>query len=118
MTETPSFVHLHNHSDYSLLDGASKIENIVEIAVSMGMPAVALTDHGNLFGVLEFYEKVKKAGIKPLLGCELYVAPRSRHDRKGKGDHHHLVVLAMNQEAVISVIDPMVDVAGMTNLFG
>jgi DNA polymerase III subunit alpha len=91
------FVHLHVHTAYSLLDGAIRLPDLVQRVQELEMPAVAITDHGNLFGVLEFYEKMRAAGIKPLLGCELYVAPASRFDRKGKGDHHHLVVLAMDQ---------------------
>ncbi len=91
------FVHLHVHTAYSLLDGAIRLKDLVQRVQELEMDAVAITDHGNLFGVLEFYEKVRAAGIKPLLGCELYVAPASRFDRKGKGDHHHLVVLAMDQ---------------------
>jgi DNA polymerase-3 subunit alpha len=91
------FVHLHVHTGYSLLDGAIRIKDLVRRVQELEMPAVAITDHGTLFGVLKFYEKVREAGIKPLLGCELYVAPGSRHDRKGKGDHNHLVVLAMDQ---------------------
>ena len=98
------FVHLHVHTAYSLLDGAIRLDDLVRRAQDLEMPAVAITDHGNLFGVLDFYEKVRGAGIKPLLGCELYVAPRSRHDRKGKGDHHHLVVLAMNQEGYRNLV--------------
>ena len=91
------FVHLHVHTAYSLLDGAIRLPDLVDRVRELEMPAVAITDHGTLFGVLDFYEKVKKAGIKPLLGCELYVAAGSRHDRKTKGDHNHLVVLAMDQ---------------------
>jgi DNA polymerase III subunit alpha len=91
------FVHLHVHTAYSLLDGAIRLPDLVQRVQELEMDAVAITDHGNLFGVLEFYEKMRAAGIQPLLGCELYVAPASRFDRKGKGDHHHLVVLAMDQ---------------------
>jgi DNA polymerase-3 subunit alpha len=91
------FVHLHVHTAYSLLDGAIRTKDLVRRVQELEMPAVAITDHGTLFGVLDFYEKVREAGIKPLLGCELYVATGSRHDRKGKGDHNHLVVLAMDQ---------------------
>lgn len=98
------FVHLHVHTAYSLLDGAIRLEDLVRRVQELEMPAVAITDHGNLFGVLDFYEKVRAAGIKPLLGCELYVAHQSRHDRKGKGDHHHLVVLAMNQEGYHNMV--------------
>jgi len=96
------FVHLHNHSDYSLLDGACRIDRLVERAAGFDMPALALTDHGNLFGVVEFYDQARAAGLKPILGCELYVAHGSRTDRNrtpdGKGAYDHLVVLARNRE--------------------
>ena len=98
------FVHLHVHTAYSLLDGAIRLPDLVQRVQELEMNAVAITDHGNLFGVLDFYEKVKKAGLKPLLGCELYVAPGSRHDRKAKGDHNHLVVLAENQEGYRNLV--------------
>jgi DNA polymerase-3 subunit alpha len=98
------FVHLHVHTAYSLLDGAIRLPDLVQRVQELEMNAVAITDHGNLFGVLDFYEKVKKAGIKPLLGCELYVAPGSRHDRKAKGDHNHLVVLAMDQQGYRNLV--------------
>jgi DNA polymerase III subunit alpha len=68
MPEIPPFVHLHNHSDYSLLDGASKIDLLVETALSMGMQSLALTDHGNLFGALQFYNTARKKGLKPIIG--------------------------------------------------
>jgi DNA polymerase-3 subunit alpha len=97
--ETPAFVHLHNHSDYSLLDGASKIESLVDTALSMKMPALALTDHGNLFGSIQFYTIARKKGLKPILGCEIYVAKESRHKKTGGGDQsNHLVLLAENLE--------------------
>jgi DNA polymerase III subunit alpha len=94
-----SFVHLHNHSDYSLLDGASKIEGLVDTALGMGMPALALTDHGNLFGAIQFYNIARKKGLKPIIGCEIYVAKESRHKKTGGGDQsNHLVLLAENSE--------------------
>ena len=96
------FVHLHNHSDYSLLDGACRLDRLVERVQSLKMPALALTDHGNLFGAVEFYERAKAAKVKPILGCEVYVALGSRHDRgrsvDGKGAYNHLVLLARNRE--------------------
>jgi DNA polymerase-3 subunit alpha len=96
------FVHLHNHSDYSLLDGACRLDRLVDRVKKLGMPALALTDHGNLFGAVEFYERAKGAGVKPILGCEVYVAHGSRHDRTraadGKGAYDHLVLLARNRE--------------------
>jgi DNA polymerase-3 subunit alpha len=97
LPDSPFFVHLHNHSDYSLLDGASKIEQMVETAVSMGMPALALTDHGNLFGAIQFYNAARKRNIKPIIGCEVYVAKEDRRKKIGGGDQsNHLVLLAKN----------------------
>jgi DNA polymerase-3 subunit alpha len=93
------FVHLHLHSEYSLLDGAIRLRDIFNAAQEFGMPAVALTDHGNMHGALEFYETAKKKGINPILGCEIYVAPKSRHDRNAgpAGERtHHLILLAEN----------------------
>ncbi|MFP3870162.1 MAG: DNA polymerase III subunit alpha [Syntrophobacteria bacterium] len=93
------FVHLHVHSEYSLLDGAIRLEDLLEITAEFGMPAVALTDHGNMYGALEFYEKAKQKGIKPILGCEVYVAPNSRWDRGGDSSgerNYHLILLAEN----------------------
>ncbi len=97
------FVHLHLHSHYSLLDSAVKPEELARQVAEAEMPAVALTDHGNLHGAYEFYAAVRKAGVKPILGCEFYVAPGHRSERVGNpyGAHkpyHHLVVLAENQE--------------------
>ena len=70
-----SFTHLHVHTEYSLLDGSSKIKEITKRAKELGMDSLAITDHGVMYGVIEFYEAAKKAGIKPVLGCEVYVAP-------------------------------------------
>ncbi len=95
-----SFVHLHGHSHYSLLDGGATIDGLCGKAAEMGMPALALTDHGNLFGLVEFYQQAKKVGIKPLIGCEFYVAPGSRFDKEAHGISeaaYHLVVLAKDQ---------------------
>ena len=99
-TITPSnFVHLHLHSEYSLLDGACRIDDLVKKAVQLEMPAIGLTDHGVMYGSMEFYLKCKKAGIKPLVGNEMYVATRSRHEKENKklDDARHLVLLAMNE---------------------
>jgi DNA polymerase III subunit alpha len=91
---TPAdFVHLHNHSDYSLLDGASSIPGMVQRAAELGMPALALTDHGSMFGAVEFYQEAKRAGIKPIVGMEAYVTRGSRKDRT-RDTAHHLVLLA------------------------
>jgi DNA polymerase-3 subunit alpha len=96
------FVHLHLHTEYSLLDGAISIDSLIKKAVEYRMPAVAITDHGNLFGALDFYQKATKAGIKPIIGCEIYVAPGSRFDKAssaGKNEEasYHLVLLARNK---------------------
>ncbi len=98
-TPAPDFVHLHLHSEYSLLDGACRIDGLVNKAVELEMPAISLTDHGVMYGSMEFYHKCKKAGIKPLVGNEVYVATRARHQRESKklDDSRHLVLLAMNE---------------------
>ena len=89
------FVHLHNHSEYSMLDGACRIENMVNWAVENSVPAVALTDHGNMFGAWELYDKATKAGVNPIVGCEVYVAPGSRKEKKKElGGPYHLTLLA------------------------
>jgi DNA polymerase-3 subunit alpha len=94
------FVHLHVHTEYSLLDGAARIEELLEKAVNKGMSSLAITDHGNMYGAIEFYKAAKEAGIKPIIGSEVYVAPRSRFDKEGKKDDqlHHLVLLAKNNK--------------------
>ncbi|MEW6378043.1 MAG: DNA polymerase III subunit alpha [bacterium] len=92
-----NFVHLHVHTQYSLLDGACRINRLVDRAREWGMPALAITDHGNMFGAIEFYQAVKKAGLKPIIGCEVYVAPKSRKERSSRGitdAAYHLVLLA------------------------
>ncbi|MEA3339392.1 MAG: DNA polymerase III subunit alpha, partial [Chloroflexota bacterium] len=95
MTE---FVHLHTHSEYSLLDGLSSCQELAERAVELGMPALALTDHGVMYGAVQFYKTCRAIGIKPIIGMEAYVAPRGRQDRDSKLDRkaHHLVLLAQN----------------------
>ena len=89
------FVHLHNHSEYSMLDGACRISDMVDWAVENSAPAVALTDHGNMFGAWELYDKATKAGVNPIVGCEVYVAPGNRRTRgKEQGGPYHLTLLA------------------------
>ena len=98
--KTPDFAHLHVHTQYSLLDGAIRIEDLLKRIVDFGMDAVAITDHGTMFGVIEFYEKANAAGIKPIIGCECYIAPRRLTD-KTPMDHKgltHLLLLAETQE--------------------
>ncbi|HBR34960.1 MAG TPA: hypothetical protein DD734_10015, partial [Firmicutes bacterium] len=94
------FVHLHVHSQYSLLDGAASLDRLVQEAVATEQRAVAITDHGVMFGAFKFYQAATAAGIKPLIGCEVYVAKRSRHDREAKVDDepYHLVLLAENEK--------------------
>ena len=95
---TSEFVHLHNHSDYSLLDGAQTVQTLVNTVDDLGMDSVALTEHGNMFSVIPYYKSAKSAGIKPIIGCETYVAVGSRFDKKPRSDggwgNNHLVLLA------------------------
>jgi len=91
------FVHLHNHSDYSLLDGATPIPAMAQRAAELHMPALALTDHGSLFGAVEFYNEVRKAGVKPIVGMEAYVTRGARKDRNPRETAHHLVLLARDE---------------------
>ncbi len=90
------FIHLHTHTEYSLLDGMSRIDEVVAIAKRDGMPAVAMTDHGNLHGALKFHRAAKAAGVKPILGMEAYMAPGSHRERNRQGENRHLVLLAKN----------------------
>ncbi len=99
------FVHLHLHSQYSLLDGANRLDDVIQAAAAAGMPAISLTDHGNLFGAIEFYDKATKAGIKPIIGIEAYVAQGSLVDRNpARGSSNHLVLLARNQTGYQNLI--------------
>ncbi len=97
----PTFVHLHNHSEYSVLDGCLRVANLVGAAYEHKMPAVAMTDHGNIFGAVQFFKEAKSKGVKPILGCEVYVAPQSRFDKKPGGPndvhHYHLVLLVKDE---------------------
>ena len=96
-----AFTHLHVHTEYSLLDGSSKIKELLPRAKELGMDSIAITDHGVMYGVIDFYKKAKEVGIKPILGCEIYVAPGSRFDReqaRGEDRYYHLVLLAENNQ--------------------
>lgn len=96
----PDFVHLHVHSEYSLLDGANRIGDLVRACEEDGQGAIALTDHGNMFGAIELVQTCAKGGVKPIIGCEVYIAKHSRlepHNRSHNG-YHHLTLLARNQE--------------------
>ena len=105
------FVHLHVHSEYSLLDGACRIDRLAEHTAGLGMGAVALTDHGNLYGVIPFYKACQVQGIRPILGCEVYVAARSRHLREGKVDSEmgHLSLLAESEEGYRNLLGLVTD---------
>src|SRR3989344_4635987 len=96
MPHRDKFIHLHVHTEYSLLDGACRLPDLLTRAKELGMKSLAVTDHGYMYAALDFYLQAKKAGIKPLIGCELYVAPRSRFDKETKEDRspYHLTLLA------------------------
>ncbi|MBE5912036.1 DNA polymerase III subunit alpha [Pseudobutyrivibrio sp.] len=102
-----SFVHLHTHTEYSLLDGSNKIKSYVKKCLDMGMTAAAITDHGNMYGVTKFYDECQAQGLKPIIGCEVYVAPGSRFDRemvKGEDRYYHLILLAENEQGYHNLI--------------
>ena len=101
-----SFAHLHVHTVYSLLDGACKIKELVKTAKELGQDSIAITDHGVMYGVIEFYKAAKAEGIKPIIGCEVYVAPRGRTDRVSgiDRDNRHLVLLCENNTGYQNLI--------------
>src|SRR5256714_8992493 len=94
-----SFVHLHLHTEYSLLDGSIRMKELMKKAAEFNMPSVAITDHGNLFGAIEFYQEAQRAGVKPIIGCEAYIAPRSHRDRSSsmRESAYHFTLLAQNE---------------------
>ncbi|MGA7046847.1 MAG: PHP domain-containing protein, partial [Candidatus Sulfotelmatobacter sp.] len=102
------FVHLHLHTDYSLLDGACNIERLCDRVQKLGMPAVAMTDHGNIFGAVEFVTTANKYGVKPIIGCELYICKKDDHNIERtppEGDtYNHLLVLAQNEEGYRNLV--------------
>lgn len=105
MSEIKPFVHLHVHTEYSLLDGSAKIKELVLRAKELGMDSIAITDHGAMYGAVEFYKAALEAGIKPIIGCEVYVAPDSRLMKDAKnGGNYHLVLLAENDEGYQNLI--------------
>src|ERR1700687_1023372 len=104
MAETP-FVHLHKHTDYSLLDCACEIEQLMEGGAQQKMPAVAMTDHGNLFGAVKFYNAAKAHGVHPVIGCEVYVSQKGHKTRTDTDRYNHLVLLCENQEGYRNLID-------------
>ena len=100
------FVHLHNHTEYSLLDGASKIKPMLQAAAKMKMPALAISDHGNMFGAVDFFFAAMKAGVKPIIGCEVYIAPGSRFEKSGKHgeNYYHLMLLCKDEEGYRNLV--------------
>src|ERR1700736_582878 len=99
------FVHLHLHTDYSMLDGACDVEKLCDRVKELGMPAVAMTDHGNIFGAVEFYNAAKAAGVKPIIGCELYICKKDDHRAPPEGDqYNHLLVLAESDEGYRNLV--------------
>jgi len=104
MSDKP-FVHLHCHTDYSLLDGACEITQLMDLVAEQKTPAVAMTDHGNLFGAVEFYNKAREKGVHPVIGCEVYVSQQGRHSRSESDRYNHLVLLCENQEGYRNLID-------------
>ena len=101
-----AFTHLHLHTEYSLLDGAARIKNVVARAKELGMDSLAITDHGAMFGVVEFYKECRKQGIKPVIGCEVYTAARRMTDKDVERDKHqgHLILLAKNETGYKNLI--------------
>src|SRR5690349_14166924 len=102
MAQKSEFVHLHVHSQYSMLDSALRLEGMVERATSLGMPALARNDHGNMCGAVHFHKACKSAGIKPILGCEVNLCRDHREQRPR--DSHHLVLLARDQEGYRNLV--------------
>ena len=92
-----AFTHLHVHTEYSLLDGASRIADLASRAKELGMDSIAITDHGCMYGVIDFYNACRKQGIKPIIGMEAYVAKNSRFDKNSARDHSHLILLCKNE---------------------
>lgn len=97
------FVHLHVHTEYSLLDGCMRIEKMLDRCRQLGMKAVAVTDHGNMFGAYHFYKAAKKAGIKAILGCEFYTCGDIRVKENNNGEYFHLILLAKNERGYYSL---------------
>ncbi len=106
MEKKNSFTHLHVHTGYSLLDGSCKIEELISRVKELGMDSIAITDHGVMYGAVKFYQEAVKQGIKPILGCEAYVASKSRFDKENSGDnfYYHLVLLAKNNDGYKNLI--------------
>lgn len=111
------FVHLHVHTEYSLLDGAIRCSQLVNRTVEFGMPAVAMTDHGAMYGAVEFYDKCVSAGIKPIIGCEIYVDPEGHTSRDKRNKNHHLILLAENDEGYHNLVK-LTSIANTSGFYG
>ena len=115
------FAHLHVHTEYSLLDGACRIKDLPKLVKEMGQTACAITDHGVMYGAIDFYRACKAEGIKPIIGCEVYVAPRTRFDKQHEFDSEarHLVLLCENEEGYrnLSYLVSMAHVEGLPARF-
>jgi DNA polymerase-3 subunit alpha len=107
------FVHLHLHTEYSLLDGACRLDRLMDKAHDLKFSSLAITDHGVLYGAMDFYQAARERGIKPIIGCEVYVAPSSRHEKKSSGGgrdvYHHLVLLAKDEAGYKHLIKQVTD---------
>ena len=116
--KSSDFVHLHVHTEYSLLDGACRLRQLIERVKELGQTACAITDHGNMYGAVEFWNEAKKAGIKPIIGCEVYVARRTRHDREQKLDSspYHLILLCENNEGYRNLVK-LVSIASIEGFY-
>ncbi|MCX5751620.1 MAG: DNA polymerase III subunit alpha [Candidatus Saganbacteria bacterium] len=118
MPQKNDFVHLHVHSEFSLLDGAARIRDLLEYSKSLGMSSLALTDHGNMYGIVQFYSAAQEVGVKPIIGCELYVAPRTRQLKETPEDRSpcHLTVLAKDQQGYLNLIQ-LVSLASLEGFY-
>ena len=105
------FVHLHTHSEYSMLDGAARVKSLVAQAKAFEMPALAITDHGYMYGAVDFYKTATAAGVKPIIGCEVYFTPDARGKREGKPNLYHLLLLAKNNEGYRNLMALVSDAA-------
>ncbi len=112
------FVHLHNHSEYSLLDGLSKIKDMVRRAKELNMKAIAITDHGNMYGTINFYKTCLEEGIKPIIGAEIYISKRTRHDKEAgvDSDNNHLILLAQNLQGYKNLMK-IISIAGLEGYY-
>ncbi len=112
------FVHLHVHTEYSLLDGASRIPELIARTKELGMDAIAITDHGAMYGVIDFYKEAKKQGVKPIIGCEVYLAPGDRKERSEVNGirYYHLILLAENQQGYRNLVK-LVSLANIEGMY-